>query len=170
MRTHPLQHRPLAPAAAADSAPNQLSIQMQTMQTQAEGLQLVTQGTLTNKGSEPMVLTAEDIELVADGLMSQILQIDPPLPWQVPGNNNQMLFTITFQRPPAENAQLQIKDQSGAAKQSKLHSRCIKAVNETSNSPLQQLSRHAAHSRCCRASPIHQDHHKDLCVGAIEPV
>lgn len=109
---------PAAPALAvesSDSLPsdvgNQLAVHLQTADLQTNGLQLVLQGTITNRSAETQLVEAQELTLATNGLVSQILAVDPPLPWQVPPNNSQIFFTITFQRPPDANAHLVIGPQ-----------------------------------------------------------
>lgn len=88
-----------------------LAVHLDTADLQTNGLQLLVRGTLTNRGTEARIIEAKDINLAANGLVSQIISTDPPLPWQVPPNNSQMIFTVTFQRPPESEAVLSIDSQ-----------------------------------------------------------
>lgn len=103
----------LAAAAANDAqlpAVN-LSVRVDGIDIQTDGLQMLVRGSVTNSGIEEGVLEAKDIVLVSGELRSQIISIDPPLPWRIPPNNSQMIFTAVFQRPLHSEGSLTIGSQ-----------------------------------------------------------
>lgn len=103
-----------ADAADAGSAAPPLLVRLDAADLQEAGRQLLVRGTLTNRGLAPQQLDAADLQLAAGGLVGQILSVDPPLPWQVPPNNSQVAFAVTFQRLPQAEATLTIGPQDFA--------------------------------------------------------
>lgn len=61
-------------------------------------------GQITNLGTQPVVVTEQDISLSTDdGSVYPILSTNPAFPWTVPPGETAQFF-LTFQRPPADSA------------------------------------------------------------------
>jgi len=99
---------------AAGAPAVDLAVRLAGIDLQADGLQLLVRGTVTNRSPGARIIEPTDIHLATDDLVSQILSVDPPLPWQLAPNNSQMAFAVTFQRPPDANAVLTIGPQQYA--------------------------------------------------------
>jgi hypothetical protein len=79
-----------------------LSVRLDIVELHPNGLQLETRGVITNRGPDPQIISAQEIELESNGLVSQIIAAEPPLPWQIPANNSQMIFSLILQKPPGD--------------------------------------------------------------------
>lgn len=91
-----------------------LSVRLDSADIQADGMQLLVRGAIVNSSLEEGVIGQPEITLTGDGLISQILSVNPPLPWRVPPGNSQIAFAITFQRPPDAEYVLTIGPQAFA--------------------------------------------------------
>ena len=89
-----------------------LSVRLDSADIQADGMQLLVRGAIVNSGLEEGVIGQPEITLTGDGLVSQILSVNPPLPWRAPPGNSQIAFAITFQRPPGAESILTIGTQA----------------------------------------------------------
>jgi hypothetical protein len=85
-----------------------LSVRLDSVDSQEEGLQLLIRGTITNSGLDIGTITENEINLAGEGLVSRMLSVNPPLPWRIPSGNSQIAFAVTFQRPPVDEAALTI--------------------------------------------------------------
>ena len=107
----------IAPATLADSVktgPAQLNVQLDGVDIESNGHQLIVRGSVVNSGLQEGIIDQADFTLASGELRSQLLSIEPPLPWRVSANNSQMVFTAVFQKPPEAEAILTIDDQSFA--------------------------------------------------------
>ena len=91
-----------------------LHVQLDGVDIQTDGLQLLVRGSVTNSVVQAGTVAAADIALLGDALRSQIVSVDPPLPWQVPAGNGVVAFTAVFQRPLSSHATLTIHAQDFA--------------------------------------------------------
>jgi len=76
-----------------------LTVSLDGVENQENMIQILVRGMILNHGGNEYILEERDIDLSSLGLESQIISIDPPLPWHIPADNNQIPFTIIFQRP-----------------------------------------------------------------------
>jgi hypothetical protein len=68
-------------------------------------------GQITNLGTQPLIVTESDIQLVSpDGSIYLLLSTNPPLPWTIaPGQTVQ--FFVSYQRPPSGTAVFKVLNQ-----------------------------------------------------------
>lgn len=85
-----------------------LNVKLDGVDIQSDGLQLLVRGSITNSGVQEGVVAASEIMMISDELRSQIISVDPPLPWHIPPGNSQMVFTAVFQRSLSSEASLTI--------------------------------------------------------------
>lgn len=95
--------------AAADS--DHLSVRLESVDIQADGMQLLVRGTITNSGLNVGSIGESEIHLTGDGMVSRILSVNPAFPWRIPAGNSQIAFAVTLQRPPVDEGQLIIGPQ-----------------------------------------------------------
>ena len=91
-----------------------LRVQLDGVDIQSDGLQLLVRGSVTNSGVQEGSVSAADILILGDDLHSQIVSADPPFPWRVPAGNGMVAFTAVFQRPLSKEASLTIGNQEFA--------------------------------------------------------
>lgn len=96
------------PAPDSELPAANLNVKLDGVDIQSDGLQLLVRGSVTNSGIQEGVVAAQEIMMLSDELRSQIISVDPPLPWHIPAGNNQMVFTAVFQRPLSSEASLTI--------------------------------------------------------------
>ncbi|MEM8858321.1 MAG: hypothetical protein AAGD96_08375 [Chloroflexota bacterium] len=93
------------------SQQSSVSVRLDAIDLLDNSVYLQTRGIITNRGADTLTISANDVSLQANGLVSQIVTADPPFPWTIPPNNSQIAFSLTLQRPPEAKAQLSIQNQ-----------------------------------------------------------
>jgi len=82
-----------------DSAAQDSSIILQSVEVTEDLSTLVLTGQITNNGTQPLLVGREDVTLrTPDGASYLILSSNPPFPWTVPAGQT-LLYVVSFQRP-----------------------------------------------------------------------
>ncbi len=90
-------------AGGGDEATAAGGVTLQDAQVAEDGATLTLTGQVTNSGAQPLLVSENNVSLMANGTVHLILSTNPAFPWVVPPGQT-IPFTLSFQRPSGSEA------------------------------------------------------------------